>query len=89
MDDSVPFVISGMTTTGNIKHLREVPYPWSSIWAWGAPNAVIPQGSIRLDASGKQIVSVPTSQTNQVFPEYQLCAQPPPPPANSGSTQDP
>jgi len=37
---------------------------------------VIPQGSIRLDASGKQAVSVPKSQTNQVFPEYQLCAQP-------------
>ena len=70
-----PLWSQGWQPQGTSNTSEKLPYPWSSIWAWGAPNAVIPQGSIRLDASGKRAVSVPKSQTNQVFPEYQLCAQ--------------
>lgn len=37
-----PLWSQGWQPQGTSNTSEKLPYPWSSIWAWGAPNAVIP-----------------------------------------------
>ena len=89
MDDSLPFVISGMTTTGSIKHLREAPL--SLIFNLGlgeVPNAVIPQGSIKLHSSVEAGSFCPQISNQPGIPRV-ICSVPSPksPPENPGSLE--
>ena len=77
MDDSAPFVISGMTTTVSIKHLREAPLSQIfSLGLGGAPHAVNAQGSIKLHSSveaGPQISHQPgIPRTSSLCPSPNL-----------------
>lgn len=68
---------------------EQLPAPRSSsVWALGGPSHSDSRRKVRnFDPKWKQVVSVPKSQTGQVFPEPLPCAQPQSLPESPGSTQ--